>query len=110
METSTIHQADGGGEEEWAEPQQWAEPQHQDELQAGMKRGFFFPKSNKCLPTVKPRGAGTEYIPQSSSIQQLFAIKGKTGRRGDSGARLRVVINVIMRNIMSDVLAQRQFQ
>jgi len=28
METSTIHQADGGGEEEWAESQQWAESQH----------------------------------------------------------------------------------
>ncbi|TNN77218.1 Carboxypeptidase A2 [Liparis tanakae] len=27
METSTIHQADGGREEEWAESQQWAESQ-----------------------------------------------------------------------------------
>ncbi|TNN25966.1 hypothetical protein EYF80_063899 [Liparis tanakae] len=27
IQTSTIHQADGGREEEWVESQQWAEPQ-----------------------------------------------------------------------------------
>jgi len=48
----------------------------QDVLQAGMKRGFFFPMSNMCLLTVKSRGAVTEYIPQSRSIEELFAIKG----------------------------------
>lgn len=60
--------------------------------------------SNKCLLTVKCRGAVTKYIPQSSSIEELLAIKGKNGQRGDSGRRLQVIISVIMWNLVLDVL------
>lgn len=48
-----------------------------------MKHGFFpvyFPVSNKCLSTVKFRGAAAEYIPQSSGLEKLLAIKGKADR------------------------------
>lgn len=46
----------------------------------------------------------TKYIPQSSCIEELLAIKGKKGQRGDSGERLQVIINVIIWNLMLDVL------
>lgn len=55
--------------------------------------------SNKCLLTVKCRGVVTKYIPQSSSIEELLAIKGKKGQRGDSGWRLQVLISVIIWNL-----------
>lgn len=76
-------------------------------LQAGTKHGFFpvyFPMSNKCLLTVKCRGGVTKYIPQSSSIEELHAIKGKKGQRGDSAWRLQVIISVIIWNLVLDVL------
>lgn len=74
-------------------------------LQAGTKHGFFpvyFPMSNKCLLTVKCRGAVTKYIPQSSSIKELLAIKGKKDRE-ETGERLQVIISVIIWNLL-DVL------
>lgn len=62
----------------------------------------YFPMSNKCLLTVKCRGAVTKYIPQSSSIKELLAIKGKRTER--TGERLQVIISVIIWNLMLDVL------
>lgn len=59
--------------------------------------------SNKCLLTVKCRGAVTKYIPQSSSIKELFAIKGKKDRE-ETSERLQVIISVIIWNLMLDVL------
>lgn len=40
----------------------------------------YFPMSNKYLSAVRCRGAGAKYIPQSSSIEGLLAIKGKKDR------------------------------
>ena len=43
----------------------------------------------------------TKYTPQSSSIEELHAIKGQ---RGDSAWRLQVIIGVIIWNFVLDVL------
>lgn len=42
------------------------------------------------------QGAVAKYIPQSSSIEKLLAIKGKKGQRGDFSWRLQAVITVII--------------
>ncbi|TNN71309.1 hypothetical protein EYF80_018511 [Liparis tanakae] len=42
IQTSTIHQADGGREEEWAESQRWAESQQ--------GHGIPCPSTNRCPP------------------------------------------------------------
>jgi len=41
METSTIHQADGGREEEWAESQQWAEYMSITFVKSNLKQSFL---------------------------------------------------------------------
>lgn len=54
-----------------------------DELQATTEYGFplvYIAVSNKCLLAVKCSGAVAKYIPQSSSINILLAIKGKKDR------------------------------
>lgn len=54
-----------------------------DELQATTEYGFplvYIAVSNKYLLAVKCSGAVAKYIPQSSSIKILLAIKGKKDR------------------------------
>lgn len=54
-----------------------------DELQATAEYGFplvYIALSNKYLLAVKCSGAVAKYIPQSSSIKILRAIKGKKNR------------------------------
>ncbi|TNN70386.1 hypothetical protein EYF80_019412 [Liparis tanakae] len=64
METSTIHQADGGREEEWAESQQWAE------LQQGSGAAASIFTGSEAVRRWGPSQGKRDYITKAMMVQQ----------------------------------------